>query len=86
MKKFTLLTAISFSLTGCIGAILSGQTELTSEDYPDITTVPCRAEAKADRGVHGESEIAARKKSQKSLQKNREALRKQNEDLRGQYF
>ena len=86
MKKFILLLAISLSLTGCIGAVLSGQTELTDEDYPDITTVPCRAEAKADRGVHGESEIEARKKSKNTLQKNKEALRKQNEDLRSQYF
>ncbi len=86
MKHIILLVAISFSLTGCIGAILSGQTELIDEDYPDITTVPCRAEASADWGAHGESEVAARKQSQQDLEKSRDALRRQNEELRNRYF
>jgi hypothetical protein len=86
MKHIILLVATSFSLTGCIGAILSGQTELNDEDYPDITTVPCRAEAQSDWGAHGGSEVVARQQSQNALQKNREALRQQNEELRSRYF
>ena len=86
MKNILLLIGCSLALTGCIGTLITGETGLFDEETPDITTVPCRAEAAKDRGVHREPEAQARQKSIEELETSKKAVKEQNQALRDKYF
>jgi len=58
----------------------------TREDYPDIRTVPERAEALKPRGQHEGEEAASRAAEFKRLQEDREKLKARNEALREGVF
>lgn len=73
-------------LTGCIGSIVSGQTEHLGEDYPDIRNVPERLEAMTLRGLHEGEENASRTGELQKLEQDREKISARNEALREEAF
>jgi len=73
-------------LTGCIGSIISGQTEHMGEDYPDIRKVPERSDAIMPRGLHEGEENASRSVELKKLAQIREKISARNEALREEAF
>jgi len=87
MKKILLLLTLPLSLSGCIiGSLVSGDTCYLGEDYPDIRTVPERAEAKAPRGCHKGSEAISRATEFKKLEQDREKIMARDEALRENAF
>lgn len=73
-------------LTGCIGCWVGGHTSNIDKCYPDIRTVPERAEACKDRGLHDEKEEKARAEDLKCLEADRVKIQARNEALREKAF
>jgi len=69
-------------LTGCIGSFLTGHTEYLEEQYPDIRTVPTRAEALKPRGLHKGEEQVSRNVDLKKLEKDWEKIKARDKALR----
>jgi hypothetical protein len=87
MKKILLLLTLPLSLSGCtIGALISGNTGYLEENYPDIRTVPEKAEASASRGCHGGEEIVSRAAEFKQLEQDREKIMARDQALREKAF
>ena len=86
MNKKLLYLTLPLLLTGCIGSWLTGQTEYLGEDYPDIRTVPSRAEATAPRGNHEGDERTARAVDKQKLEQDLAQLKARNEAAREEAF
>lgn len=77
---------LPFFLTGCVGAIFTGQTEYIGDGFPDIRTVPEREEALEPRGQHRGNEIESRAVDLKKLQKDWEKINARDKALREEAF
>lgn len=82
MNKKIVYILCPLVLSGCVGSWISGHTEYSRDDYPDIRTVPERAAACAPRGLHEGDEKVARAEDFKKLEQDREQLKARNEALR----
>lgn len=85
IKKLFYLT-LPLSLTGCVGSLVSGQTEYMGEGYPDIRSVPEREEACQTRGAHETDECTSRAVELEKLQTDWEQLNARNQALREGVF
>lgn len=86
MNQKLLYFSLPLFLTGCVGSIISGQTEYFGEGYPDIRTVPERKEALASRGIHKGKETASRATDLKRLKQDWEKINARDEALREEAF
>lgn len=73
-------------LTGCIGSWISGKTGYLKEEYPDIRSVPERAEATCSRGLHEGKEETCRQGDFKSLEQEREKIKARDQAIREKAF
>ncbi len=80
--KLKTLFLMPILLTGCVASFVKGDHDLIDEDYPDITTVPSREVADADRGHHDEAEGISRSYNQAALEKDRVNLDQEAQRLR----
>src|SRR5436190_15277940 len=83
-KLFSLM--LPFFLTGCVGAIFTGQTEYLDECYPDIRTVPERKAALCPRGLHEKEEKVSRAADFKQLSQDWEKITARDQALREKLF
>jgi hypothetical protein len=81
MKIKTILL-VPILLTGCVASFVKGDHDLIDEDYPDITSVPSREIADADRGHHAQSEGISRSYDLDALEKDRVNLDQEAQRLR----
>lgn len=86
IQKLFYVITLPFFLTGCIGSILSGQTEYMDEGFPDIRTVPEREEALAPRGLHQEEENVSRAADLRQLSQDWEQITARDKALREKLF
>ncbi len=69
-------------LTGCAGTVASGETRLLHEPYPDVRTVPSRAEATQKRASHEGNEVTERTRDFAELEAERALQKERDQDLR----
>ena len=86
MNQKLLYFGLPLFLTGCVGSIITGQTEYVGEGYPDIRTVPERTEALALRGLHEGEEKASRAVDLKQLEQDWEKINARDKALREEAF
>ena len=86
MTQKLLYLCIPFFLTGCVGAIITGQTEYMGEGYPDIRTVPERCEALEPRGLHQGDENCSRAVDLEKLEQDWAKIKARDAALREQAF
>lgn len=86
MYQKLLYFTVPLVLTGCIGSMITGQTEYIGEEYPDIRKVPERAVATTPRGLHEGEEKAARSVDLKKLKQDWEKITERNQALREEAF
>jgi hypothetical protein len=84
MWKNSLILSISLPLllSGCIGTMMWGNTSYLDEQYPDIRTVPTRAEAIAPRCPCGGDEKVIRAQDLNLLQQDRKRMHERDKTLR----
>ncbi len=80
--KLKTLFLMPILLTGCVASFVKGDHDLIDESYPDITSVPSREIADADRGHHSQSEGISRSYDLESLEKDRVNLDQEAQRLR----
>jgi hypothetical protein len=85
MKKI-IYGILPLCLTGCVGSLITGQTEYADECYPDIRTVPSRAEAVCARSSHPTEEKAERARDFKQLSQDWEEINARDQALRERLF
>jgi len=86
MIQKLLIFLIPLFLTGCVGSIISGQTEYIGEGYPDIRNVPERKEALAPRGLHAKDEKESRTTDLKQLEQDWKKITARAKALREEAF
>jgi hypothetical protein len=86
MSQKLLYFSIPLFLTGCIGSMITGQTEYLAEGFPDIRTVPERDEAIASRGLHAGEEKASRAVDLKQLGQDWKKINARDKALREEAF
>lgn len=69
-----------------MGSVILDQTEYTDECFPDIRTVPERAEALCPRGLHEGEEKASRATDLKQLSQDWEKINARDRALREKIF
>ena len=69
-------------LTGCVGSIIGGHTNRFGDEFPDIRSVPQRADAEKSLGVHKGDEKQERATDFNELEKIRETINARNQALR----
>lgn len=82
MNQKLLFLGLPLFLTGCIGSIIGGHEGNIYKEFPDIRTVPERAEATKDRGLHEGSEKSARATAFQALAQEREKMKARDQALR----
>ena len=81
--KIVSLLLLPGLLGGCVaGTVVSGETRLLHEPYPDVRTVPTRTEATQPRGGHSANEVQERAQDFKSLEVERANQQKRDQELR----
>ncbi|MEB3702482.1 hypothetical protein Bealeia1_01588 [Candidatus Bealeia paramacronuclearis] len=82
IKELSILI-MPLALTGCIaGTVISGEHRLLREDFPDVRTVPTRAEATKARSYHGSDEKGERTADFKELEQERTKQQARDQELR----
>lgn len=81
--KIIILISLPILLGGCVaGTVVSGETRLLHEPYPDVRTVPTRAEATQPRSGHSGNEVQERAQDFKSLEVERAIQQERDQELR----
>lgn len=82
MWKISLILSLPFLLSGCIGTLMWGNTSYLDKDYPDIRSVPTRAEAIAPRCPCEGDEKVIRAQDLNLLQEDRKRMQERDKTLR----
>lgn len=85
MKKI-IYGLLPLCLTGCVGSLITGQSEYLDECYPDIRTVPSREEALCARAPHTVEEKAERAHDFQQLSQDWEKITARDKALRERLF